>query len=910
MKKSTEKKLTSIIRQLEKQASKNKKEIKNYIYANQHLTTINKQMEKDNFFLKKFIQDLEWKSDEAHKYNSDILYKLQLKLEKSEQKTKNFLNINQSINTKLNDSENFNKKLKKCLDNTFKKLYLYQKQNDELMQHNKELDNNYNTLIDEYRCFRKDIEQNIEESLPLLNNNSFSNGYQINKFIGYYLANFESAKKIDNKKTNKDNILLLNKTMTSHSKDSGSFPSLLSEIQSFLSKSVDTSQNEPAKIVTSASNSYSTVTMNTENEKLKKTISEISTKLNNRESECDNLKNRLESIKTKLNKMQLRMSISPNKKQEIVSKMIGKTNELDAMKKEYKQLNCDFKILTAEHAKLNQKYLDACLDSQELIQTKKQVNELATELEKIKNELAIKEQNIANYTAELKESQEQLANIKNTYQHANTQSINRIDSYQTMISNMQSEIDTLKEYKQKYADMIKKADMDKENYIKKYQELANESLQTAEIEFHSERDNFQKTLEAKTKQIAELQSRLDELSDLENDLIESQKDNEQLSNEVEELTQKLKEYVSIGFTREDELANLEHNYNLQGKEYEKLISEHDKLIKDYEKLLEEQADSESYIEDMKCQLQSVMVENLNFKNENERLSVDLTNFEKANNEFDEVLRETQTELEAKVKELAELNSAYEFTSATRDIFEAKIDELHRQNESLKEQLNNSTVDFSNYVMKGEFIALEADYDSLLEKYEKLKTTNSKMTTENDSLKDYNVKLDLKITELNTDMDKKINEYKEKLSIASNDLVTCDNMLRESTDKLVKTQNQFKFSEDTLDQYIKHAEKLNKENREIREFKEKSEQSFKKMLAELNEDKFELNKLVSIMRPVYERFMNKVDEYDVVEDDKSVCATPVLIDPTNETLELEKEKNKSGYFSWFYNNKNKNKETTL
>jgi chromosome segregation ATPase len=740
-KSSIEKKMTQIIKRMEKEASKNKAEIQNQIYINQHLTTINIKTKEDNFFLKKFIQDLQYKCDEAHKYNNRVVYNLQLKLEESEQKNKDYLNVNQVINKKLDDSENFNQKLKKCLANTFKKLYSYQKQNDELIQNNKDLENKYNTLIDEYRCFRRDIDQNMEESLPLIDNGSLPSEYQFNKLVKYSFANFENAKKIDNKKTNKDNILLLNKTMNSHSKDNGNFPSLLTEIQSFLTKGFDTFQNEATKTTTNASN-FNT-SLNKENEELKKTVAELSSKLLIKGSECVNLSHKLENIKTKLSKMQVRMSTSPNRKQEIVSKMIGKTNELDVMKKEYKKLNCDFKVLSAEHAKLNQKYLDVYQDSQGLVEYKTLFeksealnHEFAAKIDKLTNDLASKEY-------EMKEAQGQLENIKNTYQYANTQSNSRISSYQTMVSNMQQEIDELKDYKQKYSDLIKKVDVDKEQYVKKYQQLAKETMNCNDFKSKLDDVNFQKTLDVKTKTIKELESRLNELSEIESDLIDCQKDKDQLNNEIDELYNKLRESVSKNNSVSDELFMLQDDY-------QQLDKEHDKLIEEYEKLLGEHTGFQDEIKQLKNQLKLVTTENEKLKLENDELNEDLKEFEDANNTFDRVLKKTQSELDANTRQLVYLQDVYQFTSETRDKLEIDVAELQLENEKLRNELKNSSFDFKNYVMKGEFLALQDDYDYLIKKCNSLQKTNTEITANYNEVIETNKELTQENNSLDTD----------------------------------------------------------------------------------------------------------------------------------------------------------------
>jgi chromosome segregation ATPase len=902
---SNEKNLTKIIKRLEKQDLINKEKNQNYIYVNKHLTTINKNIKDENFFLKNFIRDLQYKSDEAHKYNSDVVYNLQLKLEESEQKTKDYLSVNQLINKKLDNSEDFNKKLKKCMANTFKKLYSYQKQNDELIQDNKQIENKYNTLIDEYRCFRRDIEQNIEESTPLLNNNSFPEEYQINKIISYSFANFESAKKIDNKKPNKDNILLFNKTMDSQSKNNGKFPSLLSEIQTFLSKGLDVSQNEP--VTTKFGSSKFDTSLNKENDNLKETISDLSNKLNKRENECNNLRYKLENIKTKLNKMQLKMSTSPNRKQEIVSKMLGKTEQLDVTQKEYKKLKNLYNMLCSEYAKLNEVYLNATHDSKLLTQSKEQVNSLAIKIDEMKNELASKEEAIHNTETELKESQIQLENIKNTYQHANTQSNNRISSYQSMISNMQRDLDELKDYKQKYSDLLKKADMDKENYVRKYQQFAKDSLKVNDFKNELDSVKFEDTLNAKTEEIERIQTRLDELSNLESDLIDCQEANKQLNNEVEYLTSKLKDVVL-------ENKSVEMNYKDQSDEHESLIDEHDKLIEDYEKLLDENSELQTKTKYL--------------KNENDELCQDLSSYEDANNQFEKAFKQVQTELEEKTLELEDLQEVYKFTSETRDKLEANVDKLYRENETLKK---NTIVNFDNYVMKGEFAALEADYDSLLDKcqalektnyditseYKDVVETNKEITKENDSLDINNSKitndrtmlvsevekLKSEITNVNTDLD----FFKKNYHIASKDLVSCNDSLRKTNDEMVRNKNQLRKVEDSLTEYISGFNELNNKNCKLTELKDKSDESFNRMLSELHDENVELRKSVSIMKPIFESFNKKVEEYDIIDTDTPVSTDVELINmEPSETLEKIEDKN--GYFNWFYS-KNDNKETT-
>jgi hypothetical protein len=134
-------------------------------------------------------------------------------------------------------------------------------------------------------------------------------------------------------------------------------------------------------------------------------------------------------------------------------------------------------------------------------------------------------------------------------------------------------------------------------------------------------------------------------------------------------------------------------------------------------------------------------------------------------------------------------------------------------------------------------------------------------------------------------------------------------LTNTKNELKQKSNELRNIEASLKQYMSGFDQLNKENREIIELKKKSDQSFQKMLSELHDKNLELTKLVNVMKPVYESFNKKVEDYDLIEADEPVSIDAELIE-TEEDSEpeetLEKTENKNGYFSWLYSKKD-NKE---
>ena len=222
-----------IIKRLEKQSDRHRQEISDHRAVINNMKIVNKSITEENQYLKNFIRDLERKSHIISENNINQTHGFNNKIETlNKNHTENHRKM-KIMETKLNNSEKLNIKFKKVINNNMKKIHDIEQENDMIHQKHNILQTQYNNLLYEYRCFMRDLELELEESQPLLNNSENMELYQIDKVKRYSLANFKFEKKIENKNKNKDNITFLYKPMSKAS-NAGGFPTLFSELQNFL----------------------------------------------------------------------------------------------------------------------------------------------------------------------------------------------------------------------------------------------------------------------------------------------------------------------------------------------------------------------------------------------------------------------------------------------------------------------------------------------------------------------------------------------------------------------------------------------------------------------------------------------------------------------------------------------------
>ena len=338
-----------------------------------NLEICNDSLKDENFFLKNFINDLENKLNKTKSSYLKHINNLKKKINKINKINKIHMSCDNMTNNTDNESININQKHTQLIkqNNEYQhKNYKLIKDNKELKKTNKESMDNYNQLFKEFNIYRRDLEQFLEESEPLLPQHNLSVIQRINKLNCHFCCNFETAKKIDLKKNNKDSIPILSKQKMSYNQNSKEeLPSLFTDLFSPFFQSTgrksSKSQNDTYNPSTKSNVKELNDEISKENSKLHHTITQLNDKLNRSDSECDNLRYKLSTIKEKLTNMQGNES---NKKRELVSCMIGKTsnNECEILNKEYKKLNSDFKMLQAEHHKLNKQYLNLSASEQQL----------------------------------------------------------------------------------------------------------------------------------------------------------------------------------------------------------------------------------------------------------------------------------------------------------------------------------------------------------------------------------------------------------------------------------------------------------------------------------------------------------------------------------------------------------------
>lgn len=799
------------IKQLEKYNVKYKRDNWNLKSENRNLTNINQNLKDEIFFLKRFIQDLGEKSDITHQDNIKYVNKLNEDIKKINKESDKYYRENQELirqNKELTDknkeiNEKYSKNMKskenfkKTIKSVFKKIYTIQKENkliqedynelsddyEELNEKYEKINKKYDELFNEYREYQRNLEQSLEESQPLLGPSKMP---QFDKLKKYSCANFRTAKKIENKKNNKDNISFINKPMSNFN-NTGGLPTIWSELQDFFvppqSSKSHTSRSQSSNKCPQHPYKQSHVDevrrinhdIAVENSKLHHTISELNIKLNKRDNECDNLRYKIQNLKADLSSLKQEMASSP--KQDIVCAMLNKnqptnSNSGKVLEKEYAKLNKSYK-------ELQKRYTDVRKECDEYI------TKASYSADSNKNEIERLTKEIAQIKYEKQILNEEIKNMQNMYSSCTIQSNNRIGSYQTMISNMQKELDESKNYKEKYNELIKVTDKENEKHAMEINKLINDGWKQSDVKSQLDMTNLKKTLEVKEKELDSLKEMNDILSSevrecnkvqsqledeletlinqdndsvsrsdlygLEADLVEIEKENSELRNEVIELNDKLAIAVIDKTDLDDQLALTCQDLDDLTKQHESLLDEYESLSLTHSKLENEYSTENQRLTTEYEQANKLVAQ----------LTLDCDRLEKNNArlddgyaQLDDSYQHLKGDYNSKVEEVNQLmNETAKFNDVYNEMRQNLTNEIAKQQEHVlnleaeniaTREMNNGLAKLldekeadqkKNYVMKGEFVALEADYEGLNNRYDDLDFKYNELTAKYESLKE-------------------------------------------------------------------------------------------------------------------------------------------------------------------------------
>lgn len=887
------------VKNLEKQLTKNNKELyKKNAYIN-NLKMCNDSLKDENFFLKKFINDLEDKFKNDQEYNNNSINNLKNEILDLKESKTIYQQVKQQNNAKYHKLELENKKIKEQNEELNKK-------NDEmtnlLRHYHKEPNNNsclncsiiqkkYNSVIEEkkdlvkeFNIYRRDWDQLLEETEPLIPPTyNYTMGDRINKVIANNSDILCSAKKIEIKKSVKDNIPILFKNKMSNKHTGSELPSLLSELsQLFLPRELSTPKpkTKPQKSQTEIINED----IARENSKLHNTVSELNTKLSRRENECDNLRHKLDVVKNKLTSLQ--ETAGSLKKRELVSCMLNKPNhELEILNTEYKKLNTDFKLLQAEHKKLNQKFNMMVLNENQLksqcnslkdngtmltrqlkddkVNLEKTVKDLLSSLDK-------KQSDVEKLTMELSKVENDFNTYKSTNNNSNKQLTansmhmqQRLHSYQDMVSKCQKEIDELSQcrenmnyYKGKYNELLKKCEYEREKYTNQMSKFARKSWNSnAELD----KVNLSKLVAIKNQDLLDYQQSYDELyakmhnySDLELDYVDLEKENSELRNEVVDLNDKLNlavtnssDQVAKLFQQNTDMkmliSKLESDKQLLEAENTKhetqmnsLIDDHDKLINEYEELLEEtNTDKEQYEYQFKqydTKLAEVKQLLASSEAECDAMDNELINQQR-------LLQKSNSELMATKEENKQLKE-------TVTILDTKL----QQAKGMKHHLDILKDRFN--AKHSEYGALESDYNDIVAQLNVAKSEMDKILKDNEEFANENDGLDDECNKLQVVIDKYASENKSLKTSVSVYQEKLDELQKQNAELLKETSESNKQE---VEHYSKLAEisqqdlvNLHKEYNELVAKSKKEEQEGKTTKATLDSYKDEVKRLQQLI----------------------------------------------------------------
>jgi chromosome segregation ATPase len=752
----------------------------------------NEKTEKNNEKNEKTEKNNE--KNEKTEINNEKNEKTEMNNKKTEKNNEKNNEIQKNIQNELKTKENF----KNTIKNIFKKVYVIQKDNalikedysilsndyNDLNNKYKKINNKYNEIVAEYREYQRDLEQNLEESQPLLGPSKM---IQFDKLKKYSCANFLTAKKIENKISNKDNILFINKPMSNFN-NTGGLPTIWSELQDFFVP-------QPTKNHTCRSHTSNNFPQHpykkshvdevkrinhdiaVENSKLHHTISELNMTLSKRESECDNLRYKLQNIKSDLSSLKKDMSTNTSTKQDIVCAMLNKSQNSNSgkiLENEYAALNKNYKKLQLRYSNIKKecdeyaKKINYSVDSHQ-----EKTKQLAEQIEQIQYEKKI--------------LNEEIKNMQKLYSTCNVQSNNRIGSYQTMISNMQKELDETRNYKNKYGELVKATDIEREKHTMKVNNLISNSWKNSDVRAQLDMTNLKKTLEVKELEMDSLKEQNDilqseqrtcnEFSELQLDLVETEKENSDLRNEIIELTDKLSVCVIDKNDLNDELIETSRDFDIFIGKYDKLLDECEALSLDQSKY---QTENQKLVTDFEEANKLVAKLTLDY-DQLEKANVIMTTQLSESEKYNQATLDSYNHLEGDYNsKVSEVNQLLDETAKFNDIYNQMKENLTNQlakqqesildleaetiatkemNKGLAKLLDDKDADKrKNYVMKGEFVALEADYVTLHNKFEDLDFNHNELVSKHDSLKeDY------------TESVQKHNETDEKIITLTNEL---------------------------------------------------------------------------------------------------------------------------------------------
>ena len=872
------------VKSLEKFNVKYKKEITELKSKNQNLTSVNESLQDEIFFLKRFIQDMSHKNDIAQKENSNYVFKLQSEIDKSKESIKGYYEDNKRLTIDNNELNNFNKELekekadlvkvnneykndimillkkledniayvngiKKGFKNVFKKLYMSQKENTLIKQEysllsdeqNKlsnsyrnlsddynNLSDNYNDLSDnyvnlshEYKVFRRDLEQSLEESVPLLGDNQMSQLDKIRKYSSLKFDNFTSKKKIENKKNNKDNISFINKPMSKFSNEEG-LPTLFSVIDDFFSPPKPPQKQKPSKGWSNPKAFHEAQQINhdiaIENSKLHDAVDKLNSKLNKkcadneelnrklskRDNECDNLRYKLESLKGELMSLQKSMTQPSNAKENLMTVMLGGSvnqNETEIVKKQYSQLKKQHMSIEKQYTELKAQY-DTLM--------KQNVYE--------PNKIKDLERQIMQLTKENKAFKKQFDLANQTYANCNVQNNNKLVNYQAMISTQQKTID---EYKTKYSNLMKSYEKEQEKHALNISKMAHHEWSDANYKLNIA--ELEKTVDSKIAELEKLKEENEFLKSndrkftgIQLECVELEKENSDLRNEVIELNDKLSNCVV------DNKDMVEYVKVVEG-DLDKLIKEHDELIEDYQGLLEENDEHNVSIKKLNAKLDAL-------KDENKRLCHVDVETQKLNDLIAQMAIE-QKQLEEQVininqeagqlqNEVNGFNDTYNamkekmgFDIVERDEIISNMDDeiksLKDINNGLTKLLDQKDAERkANYVLRGEYDALEADYealsnnhqDNLAEKEDLEKAVITLESETRDLIDEYN--------EINDEVEQ-LRYLNDDMILKNESLDKANNKLSVEYTKLSDQLSELKWNNDELSDNYKELHEENK-----------------------------------------------------------------------------------------------------
>lgn len=755
------------VKQLTRQEFQYKNKIKEQHGIIDNVKNVNKCLLDENFFLKNFIEDITQKNTETYQNNIKYSHTLTQKIEELELENDNYKSINEKLNIKYKKSETYNRKLKQCLENNLKKINQSKSDYDILQQEYSELNNKYKDMVHEFRCFRRDIEQGLEESRPLLGSEMYNcSEYQIDKLKKYSLADFITKKKIDNKKSDKDNITFLFKPMTTS--DAQNYPSLFSEVQNFLNMKPSTTRSDNLNEIRNVNQKIviENQSLRSDKHKLENNVDYLNNQLIKKTSECEEVKEKLNNIKDKLLNLQ-----KPSKKEELVTTMIGQPNpQLDIIKQEYTKLNMDYQTMKCEHAVLFKKYNDLLSqkDQDKFDENGNQV--LKEQVESLKKAMKILDDENNDLSAHIESLHNTTAQNTQNYE-------NQLKSFQDVVSKLESDVSTLKQYKEKYNELMKKTEMKQEFYVKKL----NDVLQTgdnSDVKTKLDNVNLQKLIDIKEQDIMN----------------------------VLDFKKKYMKY-------KQKYTDLQETHAKQSEDFDGLINQHDELLKDFDKVLEFNEELESNNSNLEELLKKTETELKNSCSLLNEVQDDSTDVQRENWELKNKLLGLTNDYYAQKEIIKDLSDESNELSTNDDklnnIIEKLTNELESKNKVVESYINQMKNNDNDSVHYGEFAALEDDYNTLLSKYETLQTELQSVSSELNDVKVANEDLTNYNNELTT-VNNELADANEEWEDAYVKLESKAIKLSEQIDDISKEYNVL------LDNDIKQTKKLEQKDKEIKD----------------------------------------------------------------------------------------------